>query len=166
LNTSAAIALWATRRYTGPRIVDLREVSARRQDALRSSRHGAGPTKPGGNGDRGGGFGDNDGREAHGSDRRARLLAIVALVLGLTGIVGSWIWMATSDARALRALPAPQRAHVLHSALTNLTDVCDPFPPRSLATFCREQAEIAASFDECDSTCLAIARRHLNQPVR
>jgi hypothetical protein len=32
--------------------------------------------------------------------------------------------------------------------------------------FCREQAEIATSFDECDSACLAIARRHLNQPVR
>jgi hypothetical protein len=130
------------RQYTGPRIIGTRTRD--RED---------------GSGD------DRDPRQDAG-DRRSRVLVILALILGLAGITGSWIWIATDDARALRALPPPQRAQVLHNALTNLTDVCDPFPPRSLATFCREQAEIAASFNECDTACLAIARRHLNQPVR
>lgn len=112
------------------------------------------------------GAGSDDDSGPPPDDRRARLLVILALVVGLGGIIGSWMWIATSDARALRALPPARRAQVLHGALTNLTDVCDPFPPRSLASFCREQAEIATSFDECDSACLTIARRHLNQPVR
>ena len=152
MSVRAPFAAWAIRRYSGPRIVDLLEASARRKAALRASRES-------------GSGGDDDSAASH-DDRRARILVVLALIVGLIGIIGSWMWIATSDARALRALPAAQRAEVLHNALCNLTDVCDPFPPRSLATFCREQAEIATSFEECDAACLAIARRHLNQPVR
>ena len=162
---------WAMRRFVGPRIIDLREAAARRKTALRASRLGSkatGPLDRDGTAD----DDDDDGSDGPGQprerdpDRRAKVLVVVAIVVGLLGIFGSWMWAATSDQRALRALPAPRRAQLLHNSLENLTTVCDPYPPRSLQSFCREQAEVAVSFHECDSTCLGIARRHLHPPVR
>jgi hypothetical protein len=99
-------------------------------------------------------------------DRRQRWLVLAIALLGVAGIVGTWVWASTADGRALRALPAAQRMHLLKSALENLHSVCDPFAPRDLRNFCREQAEIASAFQECTGDCLVTARRHLVEPTR
>jgi hypothetical protein len=169
MNKVAPLPGWATRRYVEPRIIDLREAAARRNAAARGSRRGSLPTDGtrdrSADDDRGDSGGGGKAGERRG-DRWRRALVIAGVLLGTAGIIGSWMWAATADQRALRALPAPQRAQLLHSALQNLNNVCDPFPPRSIRTFCRDQAELAISFDECDSACLSIARRYLTQPTR
>jgi hypothetical protein len=160
MKTLAPIRLWASRRYTGSPIIDLREAARRRKPILQAGRRSPGlgvPEHRDGSGD------DGTGPR---SDRWSRRLAIAAGVLGLAGIIGTWMWIATADGRALRALPPAQRAQLLHNALENLRNVCDPFAPRDLRSFCREQAEVAAAFRECTGDCLTIARRHLVEPSR
>jgi len=79
------------------------------------------------------------------------------------------LWLqATADSRALRALPDDQRLALYGRTLENLRNTCDPAPSRSLRDFCREQAQLAARFRECDEsqTCRELVRRHLFQPRR
>jgi hypothetical protein len=93
------------------------------------------------------------------------LLAVV-LVLGATVAL---VWTsATADTRALRALPDDVRLALYTRTLENLRGTCDPAPPRSLREFCREQAALAAKFQECDAApvCQELVRRHLFQPHR
>jgi hypothetical protein len=91
---------------------------------------------------------------------------VVAIVLGVAGLLFAWGWAASAPARALRALPAPQRAVVLSHALDALRTVCDPAPPRSLRAFCRQQAEVALAFRECDAACREVARRNMTYATR
>jgi hypothetical protein len=159
MRTLAPIRFWASRRHTG--IIDLREAARRRKPIAQLGQRGRRLAVPQ---DRDG-SGDN-GHSGPRSDRWARRLVIAAGIVGLAGIIGAWMWIATADGRALRALPPAQRAQLLHNAVENLRNVCDPFAPRDLRPFCREQAEVAAAFRECTGDCLTIARRHLVEPSR
>lgn len=103
--------------------------------------------------------------------RRRRIGRRSGLLLALVGaVVGVWLywWSATTDVRALRALPEPQRRSLLRGAVDNLKNVCDPAAPVALRDFCRRQAELAVKFRECerDGECQQLARRHLYQPHR
>lgn len=105
------------------------------------------------------------------SEKRRKLergLRILFAFLGLVAAVALVWWSATSDGRAIRALPDAQRLPLLQSTLANLRNVCDPAPPRSMREFCRRQAELAIKFTECtrDPSCQELARRHLYQPHR
>jgi hypothetical protein len=86
----------------------------------------------------------------------------------LGAALGIWLiwWSATSDVRAIRALPDAQRLPLLRATVDNLKNVCDPAAPVSLRDFCRRQAELATKFRECvrDPECQQLARRHLYQP--
>jgi hypothetical protein len=88
----------------------------------------------------------------------------------LAAAVGIWLvwWSATSDVRAIRALPDAQRLSLLRGTVDNLKNICDPAAPVSLRDFCRRQAELATKFRECERNpeCQELARRHLYQPRR
>ena len=96
-----------------------------------------------------------------------RLRLPLAAVGAAVAIWLAW-WLATADVRAIRALPDGQRLPLFHSTVENLKNVCDPAAPVSLRDFCRQQAELASKFRECekDPVCQELARRHLYQPHR
>jgi hypothetical protein len=100
--------------------------------------------------------------------RPPRWFWLIATVMTL-GVVAGLIWTsATADTRALRALPHDVRVALYARTIQNLRGTCDPAPPRSLREFCREQAALAAKFQECDAApgCQELVRRHLFQPHR
>ena len=83
--------------------------------------------------------------------------ALVALVTVLVG----------ADQRALQRLPAHDRAALYRRTMENLTSVCATSEgKRSLHDFCRDQAQLALMFPECDRTCVATARELLRTPTR
>jgi hypothetical protein len=93
---------------------------------------------------------------------------LLALVMTLGAMVAlSWT-IFTADTRALRALPDDVRLALYTRTIQNLRGTCDPAPPRSLRGFCRDQAALAARFQECDAApdCQELVRRHLFQPHR
>lgn len=83
----------------------------------------------------------------------ASLVALVAFLLG-------------ADQRALQRLPAHERAALYERTMENLTSVCASEGRRSLHDFCRDQAQLALMFPECDRTCVATARELLRIPAR
>ena len=85
-------------------------------------------------------------------------------MLGLLAAVAAYWWSAGEEARALRALPEAQRAGLYLRTMETLRTVCDPAPGRSMRTYCREQAEFALQFPECDAACRQIARRQMSLP--
>jgi hypothetical protein len=93
---------------------------------------------------------------------------LVAGVMAFGAVVGLIWTSATADTRALRALPDDVRVALYARTIQNLRGTCDPAPPRSLREFCREQAALAAKFQECDAApgCQELVRRHLFQPHR
>jgi hypothetical protein len=100
--------------------------------------------------------------------RLIRWLLVGATLVAGTILCTAWWWVATTDARALRALPDQQRIPLYQRTVETLRNVCDPAPGRSMRDFCRRQAEIAIAFRECDASpaCQELARRHLSQPHR
>jgi hypothetical protein len=82
--------------------------------------------------------------------------AVVALVTRLVG----------ADQRALQRLPAHERAALYQRTMENLTSVCAMEGKGSLHDFCRDQAQFALMFPECDRTCIATARELLRTPTR
>jgi hypothetical protein len=81
---------------------------------------------------------------------------VVALVTSLVG----------ADQRALQRLPAHERAALYQRTMENLTSVCAMEGKGSLNDFCRDQAQFALMFPECDGTCMATARELLRTPTR
>lgn len=133
-----------------PRIVDLRAVAARRRRVLEGARaapaSGAAPP-------------------AAPRDWR-KWVWLAALVAGVCGLFAGWAWLEMAPARALRALPPAQRAALVQRTTETLRSVCDPAPPRSLRSFCHDQAQMALSLPECDAGCKELARRHFHYATR
>jgi hypothetical protein len=84
--------------------------------------------------------------------------AVAVLVLAV--VLGA-LFEVTARRRALRALPAQQRAAVLARTVDELRDTCGPGAPDALRDHCRELASFAAQFDDCRGECDALVRRQL-----
>jgi hypothetical protein len=91
-----------------------------------------------------------------------------AFLLGLALLAGvfTYVWAEGEERRALRRLPAAERAAIYQRTMENLKTVCDPAPGRSLREFCRSQAAVVLDLPECDVACQEIARRHFSLPSR
>ena len=94
--------------------------------------------------------------------QRGLVAAVVATGLVIAG--AAYLWSAGEETRALRELPAEQRLGLYQRTIENLKTICDPAPGRSMRDFCREQAELALRFRECDEPCRVIARRQMSLP--
>jgi hypothetical protein len=98
--------------------------------------------------------------------RPPRPLVVIAIGLAVAALVAAWWWSYTSEGRALRALPAAERRALYQRNIDTLREVCEPAPPRSLRTLCRDHAHRVLEFPECDADCREVARRMLVTPMR
>jgi hypothetical protein len=80
------------------------------------------------------------------------LVAVLAFLLALEHV--------HATRAAVEHLPQPQRAASLKRAVEELRTVCI-HPVAGLEGHCREQAEFALGFRECDASCRDLARRQL-----
>jgi len=90
------------------------------------------------------------------------LLLIIAIVAGLA-IWGS-VARESSQSRAFAEIPLEARQGLYQRTLENLRfckTASDAF-----ARFCKEQAEFAVNFTECDAECKELARRFLSGASR
>lgn len=75
-------------------------------------------------------------------------------------------WLANGQRGALRALPSVERTGLYQRTLENLRAVCGSSPPSGLESFCKDQAQLALDFDDCDETCRELAHAHRPRPTR
>ena len=83
----------------------------------------------------------------------------------LLALLALFAWRASLPARAIDDLPEAERRALYHRTLESLDTVCRSHPA-SLEDFCREQAELAVRFRECDPACHALAEPHLPHSSR
>ena len=97
--------------------------------------------------------------------RRLRPASLaLAVLFTIVAAISVYAWWAGEETRAVRRLPVEQRVGLYQRTMENLKTICDPAPGRSMRAFCREQAEFALRFPECDEPCRVIARRHMSLP--
>lgn len=91
--------------------------------------------------------------------------AFLVVLIGLVLFV-AWGWLRDRELRDLTSLPPEARAGLYHRTLENLASVCAEGNAARHDAFCREQAEIALRFPECDAACERLARPILTNPAR
>lgn len=91
----------------------------------------------------------------------------VAVLLALTvALVVLSVVCAGREQRALRDLPATERAALYQRTRANLTGLCAPPHAEVLARFCGEEALVIVSLPECDVACRAMAQPFLPHATR
>jgi hypothetical protein len=97
-----------------------------------------------------------------------RLVAMFAMGAAALLLAAGAIWLLWlgSEQRALRDLPAAERAVLYRRTLEDLQSVCAAASAGGLADHCQEQARFILGFPECDPACRRLARRHLPLPTR
>jgi hypothetical protein len=98
--------------------------------------------------------------------RPPRWLLAAGTALAAAALVSAWWWSNTAEGRALRALPAAERRALYQRTIDTLREACEPAPPRSLRTLCRETAQRVLELPECGAACRDVARRMLATPIR
>ncbi len=86
--------------------------------------------------------------------------------LGLACLIATWAWVATSENRALRALPDEERQGLYQRSLEDVRRLCDG---RDVpAIFCRRQAEVLEVLPECQASaqCQTLIAPWLPTPRR
>jgi hypothetical protein len=71
-----------------------------------------------------------------------------------------------SESRAMGSLAPVERAALFHRTMDTLTGVCAGEGRHQIRGLCREQAQLALLFPECDAACQATAREQLRTPTR
>lgn len=80
-----------------------------------------------------------------------------AVAVGLIGFLLLWIWYRNSESRALREMPAAERAALYQRTAEDLRTLCGPDRAADLADHCRKQATFLLRFPECDGACARMA---------
>lgn len=91
-----------------------------------------------------------------------RSLKPVTLSLAVLAAVALWIWWQGSEQRALRDLPAAERAALYERTRANLESVCAS-SDLALDEYCREQARILLELPECDGACRELGRAQVGR---
>lgn len=99
------------------------------------------------------------------SGRFPRWTGVALAVCGGAALVVLVAVLVGADQRALQRLPVQERAALYQRTMENLTSVCAT-EGHSLHDFCRDQAQLALMFPECDRKCEATARELLRTPTR
>jgi len=85
-----------------------------------------------------------------------------ALVLAIVGAILLLVHSEGAEQRAIRDMPAPERQALLARTVQNLKSICSPAED-AMRDFCREQAQLALEFQECDKACQELADRQLSR---
>ena len=91
-----------------------------------------------------------------------RSLRAVAASLAVLAAVALLVWWQGSEQRAIRNLPAVERAALYERTLANVRSVCAS-PDLALDEYCREQTRILLEFPECDDACREAARGQIGR---
>lgn len=78
------------------------------------------------------------------------------LALSVLIAIGVWIWFQGSEQRAIRNLPADERAALYRRTRANVETVCAS-QDLALEEYCRDQARLLLEFPECDDACREMA---------
>ncbi|HTE53938.1 MAG TPA: hypothetical protein VK698_23950 [Kofleriaceae bacterium] len=84
-------------------------------------------------------------------------LAATAIAIAVAGLLFLWIWDRASEERAIRDMPAPERAGLYRRTFEDLTGLCGPGRAGDLAEHCERQARFILKFPECDAGCQRLA---------
>jgi hypothetical protein len=95
-------------------------------------------------------------------DRLPKWAKWTGLVLAIVGTILLWIHSEGAERRAIRDMPTSERQALLARTVQNLKSVCAP-PSDAMRDFCREQAQLALEFQECDQVCQDLADRQLSR---
>ncbi|BDG04737.1 hypothetical protein [Anaeromyxobacter oryzae] len=96
----------------------------------------------------------------------SRQLRVALTGAAVLAVLAALIVVGDGDRRSVRKLDAPTRAGLVERALVDLRAACGPTDRAAPETWCRERAEFALAFDECDEACRATAREVLRVPAR
>jgi hypothetical protein len=101
------------------------------------------------------------------SRRSQKYLAVFAASGLASAVLALWFSTGAAERDALVRLPEPQRRALYERTRHTLESTCDGASrPSGLEDFCREQAEFARKFPECDAACQARSQRYLAAPSR
>jgi hypothetical protein len=95
-----------------------------------------------------------------------RLIAYLAIALLAAAASLFLVWLQGSEERAVRDLPAADRASLYRHTLGDLQTVCATPHASDLDAHCREQARFILYFPDCDEDCGRLARWQLAAPTR
>ncbi len=95
-----------------------------------------------------------------GSETSGRIRRRILLALGLIALALYWVWSATGQRRAIRALAPEQRAALYQSTRRALETACAS-PDPSLDEYCQTQARLLLDLPECDAACREFATQQL-----
>jgi hypothetical protein len=107
-------------------------------------------------------------REPEMPDEGSRLARVpgwvkwIALVVGIAGAILLLIHSEGAERRAIRDMPAPERQALFGRTVQNLKSICSPAED-AMRDFCREQAQLALEFQECDRSCQELADRQISR---
>ena len=99
-------------------------------------------------------------------ERWSSFLKRSATVLLVLAVIGTWFWQSRLRARELRDLPSQERRAFYERTLETLRTACSHPPGPELKEYCREQADLAVRFPECDEACREIARQFQPQATK
>ena len=85
-----------------------------------------------------------------------------ALVVAIAGGILLWVHSEGAERRAIRDMPAPERQALFARTVQNLKSTCSA-PDDAMRDFCREQAQLALEFQECDRACQELVDRQLSR---
>lgn len=85
------------------------------------------------------------------------LLGRVAMVVIPLLLLFVWVWWLGGERRAIRAMPAGERAELFQITLRGFEELCTP-PRDGLQHHCRREASFLINFPECDDHCLSVTR--------
>lgn len=85
-----------------------------------------------------------------------------ALAVAIAGAILLLFHSEGAERRAIRDMPAPQRQALLARTVQNLRSTCSP-PEDAMRDFCRDQAQLALEFQECDRPCQELVARQLSR---
>jgi len=86
----------------------------------------------------------------------------IALIVGIAGAILLLIHSEGAERRAIRDMPAPERQALFARTVQNLKSICSPAGD-AMRDFCREQAQLALEFQECDRACQELAGRQISR---
>jgi hypothetical protein len=85
-----------------------------------------------------------------------------ALAVAIAGAILLLFHSEGAERRAIRDMPAPERQALLARTVQNLNSICSPAED-AMRDFCREQAQLALEFQECDKACQELADRQISR---
>ncbi|MFN7955911.1 MAG: hypothetical protein U0610_29630 [bacterium] len=78
---------------------------------------------------------------------------VLGWVVAVLAVLGAWFWWNGAEERAIRRLPAAERAALYQRELASFESMCMGDPATALDAECRHRATILSWLPECTAEC-------------